>query len=527
MNVITEIEEIYGKPIEKQSDNLQRWKSVYECKPVTYEIPTGGGNVIKKTKKSLRLGKLISKSWARLLIGQKTYMTLPDDNDNLVFEKILEKQKFWRRANEGVEKEMALGGTAGVISLSGLVVNETTGVIVSKDKAKVHFEMVNAENIYPLKWSYGELVECAFVSFGSNSGQVVLHTIDKDTGNYVIKTQNYVRESSNSDFKKDGKVQIFNTLSNIPWFKYLKPNEVNNEDINSPLGLSVFANAMDEIEAADNIFDGYDNEYILGRKRVFVSADLTTIDINGKQVPTFDKNDMAVYVLPENDNGEKKITFSDGNLRAEAYSKGLNDTLALVSYKVGLGKGYFSFSSEMGRPIQTATAVISMQSELYRNIQTQEIFVEEFLRSIAQSLVYVYSTFTTTKFKKVYDLDEITVFFDDSLFEDKESQKTAAQKDVENGTMSRLEYRMKFTGEDEEAAREKLLSNPDYIAQVFSQFIPLIQSGLITEEMFVDIAFGKNYSKKNELVTYIKEHKAKGLEGDILDQIINGQMNNA
>lgn len=54
---------------------------------------------------------------------------------------------------------------------------------------------------------------------------------------------------------------------------------------------------------------------------------------------------------------------------------------------------------------------------------------------------------------------EITVDFDDSIIEDKESERNTDRQDVSMGAMSLVEYRAKWYGETEEQAAKKV-QNP-------------------------------------------------------------------
>ena len=51
---------------------------------------------------------------------------------------------------------------------------------------------------------------------------------------------------------------------------------------------------------------------------------------------------------------------------------------------------------------------------------------------------------------------EVTIDFDDSIIEDKETERKRDREDVAMGVMSLAEYRAKWYGEDEEEAKKKL-----------------------------------------------------------------------
>lgn len=51
-------------------------------------------------------------------------------------------------------------------------------------------------------------------------------------------------------------------------------NIVNNVDPDSPMGVAVFANAIDQLKGVDIAYDSYVNEFILGKKRIFVVPEM-------------------------------------------------------------------------------------------------------------------------------------------------------------------------------------------------------------------------------------------------------------
>jgi A118 family predicted phage portal protein len=509
MDIKKEIEKLYGKTILGHSPNLDKWFNWYKGFDPSfhkYKIPRSGQqDPIEVTRLSLKMGKSACENWANLILNEKTNVVIESEEDMERLKKDYQNLSYWDKNNLGVEIDFALGSGAGLFSVESKI-NKNTKEYLKDNKWKLHYEFVNAKHVYPLKWRYGEVIECAFASFGTYEGDIVLHVVDEDTGNYIIKRYHYVKQNNNptSDFTLDTNLVYpdLDTGSNIPWFSYLKPNLANTEDLSSPTGVSIFAVAIDTMKAIDMIYDSYYYEFILGKKRAFVSAEMQTVDKNGNVVETFDPNDIGVYVLPTGMDGNNKIQFSDGALRSEAYSKALNDNLSIFSYQVGFGKSFFSFS-ETGRPIQTATGIIAQNSEMFRNVQKQEIAIDKFLTQTTRALMYISNAFCGGEYAKIPSEEEILVRFDDSIFEDKESQKESDRKDVSNGVMSKVEYRAKWNSETEEVAREHLLLNPEYVANIINNLLPAVQNGVLTVERFVELVYGEDVSNKQEIINTI------------------------
>lgn len=74
-------------------------------------------------------------------------------------------------------------------------------------------------------------------------------------------------------------------------------NITNNIDDDNPMGIALFANAIDQLKGCDITYDSYINEFVLGRKRIFVAPDMLSYSEFGD--PAFDPNDAVFYQLPE------------------------------------------------------------------------------------------------------------------------------------------------------------------------------------------------------------------------------------
>ena len=60
---------------------------------------------------------------------------------------------------------------------------------------------------------------------------------------------------------------VVHTGSDRRQFVIDRPNIANNFDYSIPLGISVYANAIDSMKGVDIAFDSYVNEFVLGKKR--------------------------------------------------------------------------------------------------------------------------------------------------------------------------------------------------------------------------------------------------------------------
>lgn len=453
MNVNEVIQKATGKtqPLYDMGSYIDNWLEWYTGdvkKFHNYTIYNGKRQVAMK-RLTLNMGKRVCEDWANLLLNEKTDITISDKHSQEVVQKALEDCHFWQKGNEGVEKAFALGCGAFVVVVDGVGIDEVGNLVdASKSKCKVKF--VNATKIIPITFEDEEIIECAFVNVNSDKTYISIH-VKNEQGNYEIHNLTCQGTGDNLGYIDEDDNIIFDTGSPLPWFAIVKPNIANNIDINSPLGVSVFANAINNLKEIDLIFDSYANEFILGKKRIFVNAKDWAINAKtGEEYDVFDSNDVVIYTLPEADDGKQIITDSTQTLRVADHITALQNQLNLFGYKCGLGTEHYKFD---GSGIATATQVVSVNSEMFRNIKKHEIIIENALITLVKAMLYAINTFTADT---VDTLAEVTIKFDDSIIQDESTERTQDLVDVNAGIMSKVEYRMKWYNEDEKTARKKI-----------------------------------------------------------------------
>ena len=424
------------------------WQSWYKGKSAfhTYMI-YNGKNPVKMSRKSLNMAKRACEDWANLLLNEKTEITLSDALSNENLEEIFDNTGFWTKINGGLEKSFALG--------EGAIVAKVDVDVTDKGQntktGEIGILFFNRTKIYPLTIENGRTVECAFVQVDEEKVKVSIHQRGEHGTYEIINAVASGKDMASLVLDEDS-IYSFDTRSKDPLFMILKPNIQNNIDIDSPYGISIFANAIDIMESIDLVFDSETNEYSLGRKRIFVSTPTdTTVDpVNGKQEPVFDSNDVVYYVLPNNIDGKNLIQDSTQPLRIEEHEKGIQANLNRFSAAVGFGNNRYKYDQGS---VATATQVISENSDMFRNIQKHETLLRDELISFVKAIMRIANEFTAYSFNEASD---IVVTFDDSIIEDKESRKASDRLDVAQRIMSKEEYRAKWYGEDEETARAKI-----------------------------------------------------------------------
>lgn len=427
---------------------VDMWKEWYVGKSAKFHNYTlyNGKKQIAMQRMSLGMAKRVCEDWANLLINEKTDVVLDSDIAQTSMNEILKECRFWQKANVGIEMSFALGNGAFVVSVDNLTVNEEGDIV--GDTGKVNVSFINATKIVPITFEDGQITECAFVNEGNRKTQISIHLRDEE-GIYKIHNIEADGKGDSLSFTDDD-YYVFDTKSTIPWFAMIKPNIANNRDIDSPMGISVFANQIDTLKEIDLVFDSFANEFLLGKKRIFINASQMTMDTKtGEIVDVFDSNDVAFYVLPESDDGSTMIQNDTQTLRVADHQTAIQQLLNLLSYGCGFGTQHYRFDVS---GITTATQIISENSEMFRTLKKHEILIQDALLAVFRAIIYASNTFTPVKITS----SNIEIKFDDSIIEDKQGEMANDRLDVSMGVMSKAEFRSKWYNEDIETAQQKI-----------------------------------------------------------------------
>lgn len=443
---------------------ISEWLLWYKGKVESFHTYNhfNGHRYKKCSRFSLGLPKQICEQWASLLYNDKVCFNLDSDtkagsaefDDNAILKEILEKNKFSVKFSNLVEMYMALGTGA------------TTEYKDAKGNVKINY--IYAPMIFPLEVENGEIVSCAFGSYTGNEYFVEVHQRQaNDT--YKINNYHFVEKASESSkyevIQKDGVVDEY--ISDVKMFQIYTPNIKNNISIFSPFGISVYGNALDEIKTADLVYDSFKNEFLLGKKKIFLREGAVNYKIitdekgQPQTVPIFDENETEFFAIQDvdgDDGKQKLIEESNPQLRVQEHTEGMQTALNTVGKAVGFGLDYFTFKGN--GTYQNTTQIISTKSELYTNIKQHEKVLDGALKDLIKAVMYLRNNATYEK--------DITIDFDDSIVEDSAEVKRQALLELNAGIIDNVQYYQdvyKMTKEqaikfDEEIRNRKAAAEP-------------------------------------------------------------------
>lgn len=433
----------YATVSDRTIDNLESWMEWYKGDVDTFHHYNVYNGIVNQRvdRKTLGMAKYVAEDWANLLMNEKVNIVTNNDALNKAIAHIFEYNNFITRANQLVELAFALGTGAFVEYYEG--------------NGEIAIDYVRADMIYPISWENGDITECAFGSHRNYGGReciyLQIHEIGEN-GNYVI-SNHYVDENNGEEIweEEDSVMEEVDTNSTTPLFQIIFPNIVNNVDLDSPMGISVYGNAIDQLMTTDLVYDSYANEFILGKKRITVPLSMAQQmkEKSGVARPVFDAKDTVFYAVPGTEDNGGAMKEIDMTLRAQEHELAIQRQLDLLSFKCGLGNGRYHFENGA---VKTATEVISDKGDLFQNLKKHQKPIRSALRGIVLAIASVLN---------IQGELEITIDLDDSVIEDKKSERDQDRQDMAAGIMTALEYRMKWYNEDEATAKKRLAAVED------------------------------------------------------------------
>ena len=268
---------------------ISLWNDWYkgDVKSFHHYSQYNGASLVSRKLYSLGMAKKVCEDHANLQLNEKLQISTGNAQFDELLEDILTYNNFRLRANQLIEIAYALG---------------TGGLVEYKDAAgRIIIDYVRAPMITPISWDNGDITESAFGSIKNIAGKdlyyINIHT--KESDGYKIENKLITKNDYGIKEVPYDKIEPV-TYSILPRFQIISPNIVNNIDYDNPMGISVFANAIDQLKAVDLAYDSYVNEFVLGKKRIIVPYTMVQamVDAEGVGRPIFDPNDIVFYGMP-------------------------------------------------------------------------------------------------------------------------------------------------------------------------------------------------------------------------------------
>lgn len=438
----------------------------------------------KRTMDRMDTAKAICAELAGLVWSEQCEVHVSQEGEEQPLEEfvhdVLVKNGFWTKMQEHIEQVLALGG--GAIKVWYDEKHDSAGNVVP-GSGGIRLGFCQADQFVPTEWDSAQVTGGVFISREAKGGyyftRLEWHKWDGLT--YYISNEAYRaerKENQNPESIESQDILGFRyPLSEIyPFlneetalqglttslFAYYRTAAANNIDDNSPLGVSIYANALSTLKALDICYDSFIREFSLGKKRIIVPAQClrTVVDPQtGEMRRYFDATDEAFVALATDDSDALKIQDNSVALRVDEHERAINALLSILCLQVGFSAGTFTFDRAQG--LKTATEVISENSKTYKTIKAQQLQVKLAIAKIIDGIIQVAQLYDVQW--KGYSIRalasrgwETKVVFDDSILQDRQTNINEGILLTSNGLMSKKRFLMEKLGYTEEEATKEL-----------------------------------------------------------------------
>ena len=444
---ISEIAQQFGVSVSGSayySGCISKWRDVYENRP-EWKTTKKGGLFSRGDRQLMRLNmaKVLCDSLSALTFAEQCEITLDNEVYQQYIDNALNANGFWRQLPELLCSAYALGGCVLKCYLEG---------------GEPKIDYIIADRFVPVRWDGRSISEGIFIST-INHGNDFFHLLEYNGGG----RSRFKLFRSNDENILGNEValsELFPELQPVvdypgavPMFAYFKPFVSNNEEYDTPLGMSVYANCLDTLKSLDTIFDSFLREFVLGKKRIIVPSSCirTVVDPNsGEQLRYFDSDDEAFVALKSEGEKDVKITDNTAELRVEQHVSAINAYLNILCMQTGLSAGTFSFDVQQG--MKTATEIISQESKTARTVKNHKNLLTEAIEGVVHALV-VLGRMSGALPEQAYT---VTVGWHDNIIVDENTLIDNNIKLVSAGLKSKIRAIMDVQKCDEETARQEL-----------------------------------------------------------------------
>lgn len=433
-------------------DNLKYFNSTFK----DIQFLNSMGDTRSRKFNHLPIAKTACKKIASLIYNEQAEIVVDDDVTNEFINNILLNDNFNKNFERYLESCLALGGIAMRPYFNG------------KD---IKIAFVQAPVFFPLQSNTQDVSNAAIVtktvkSEGRNNKYYTLIEFHEwQNENYIITNELYVSSNSETIGTRTLLTDLYDDLEeNVvirglsrPLFTYLKPAGMNNKDINSPLGLSIYDNAKTTIDFINRTFDEFMWEIRMGQRRVAVPESMTSLNIREKNgeltyTPKFETDQNVFVQITTGDMDSQKITDLTTPIRADDYVKSINKGLSLFEMQIGVSSGMFSFD---GKSMKTATEIVSENSDTYQMRNSLASLVEHSIKELVVSICELGKA-VNIYHGNIPELDEISVNLDDGVFTDRNVELEYWTKALASGIVSKQYAIEKILGITESEAFEML-----------------------------------------------------------------------
>ena len=451
------------------------YKAWHEVPLKTIRDPKGK----TRTLATMNAGKMACSQMARYVWNERCSITASmasapeDDPLDGFLQYVLKDNRFGSAFGDLLEKSFALGG--GALKEWVEIPKDEKGNDLGEGKVRIGYTM--ASQFVPTAWDNSKVTSGIFVSREARDGYyyTVVEWHHWDGTTYRITNDLYRQPIKGSEpqnilgwwYPLDKIYPLLSpdtTMEDVhqAFFQYVRPFGANYADDNSPLGMSIYAPALNTLHGLDIMFDSLQREFVLGKKRIIAPARSMKVSagVNGSRPDRYFDADDEVWEALATDNPEDlKIYDNSVDLRVEPHITGINGDLSILCAQIGFDPGTLSFDATKG--LKTATEVISENSKTFGTVKAHENLLKDALVDMVHAIFDLAVRYGLTwEGKTIESLIsggyDVSVQFDDSIIEDKNAEINRGVSLVGAGLLSKKKFMTDLLGYTPEDADSEL-----------------------------------------------------------------------
>lgn len=427
------------------SEHIAVWKDIFENNPPWKSVRRSGlYNRGNRPLKRLNTAKCLCDEFAALTFSEQCNITIDDAQYQQYVLDVLEHNSFWDSMPDLIASAYAFGGSA--------------VKVYANDRQPV-LDYIRTDRFVPTEWM-GKRIRGGIFQSTQCSSDKIYTLCERYTANGQVYNKLFRSDSAN-DLGTECQLSELGIKAQpktdygagVPMFGYFKPSVSSNVEYEIPLGMSIYANAMDTLAALDVAFDSFYREFILGKKRIIVpSAAVQTVTDpdTGQLVRYFDADDEVFTALSAEEGDALKVTDNTMELRVDEHVRAINALLNILCFQTGLSAGALSFDAVQG--LKTATEVISQDSKTARTIKCNKNMLTEMLEDVIHAIVAL-GVWLNQLPRRAYT---VTVGWQDNVVIDDNTLIDNNIKLVQAGLKSKVSAIMEVLKCDEDTARQEL-----------------------------------------------------------------------
>lgn len=327
------------------------------------------------------------------------------------------------------------------------------------DGNKIAIDRVQADRFFPVNFdSNGEITSGIFAA-EETVGDIYYKRLEYhalDGTNYRIINMAFKSRERNilgdpcplTEVDKWADIQPEATIQNVTrtLFAPFRMPFANNIDVDSPLGVSVYAKAVSTLRDLDHQYSRLIWEFEGGELAIHATEDLLKAVRGQIRLPEHKERLYRLLLPPIAAESKSMFEVFAPAFRDASLLNGFNAILRQIEQQCGLA---FGTLSDVNQVEKTATETIHNKQESYSTV----VDIQKALQAALEHLLYAMDVWATLGNLAPYGAYEASFYWDDSIIVDKEEKRKQFWQYVAAGKFPFWKFLVEFEGYTEEEAR--------------------------------------------------------------------------